>query len=195
MKTQISIDHWGGKRLIRVLALLLTLAVAPMLRAQVPDPTGAWLLKSNIQLPTGENLFLLNVFHQGGTLTGDIQGESAFAPHATTKPKVPFNVISSPQSGVWQKTGFSTFAATFLLIESEVQTKPPASPVFQLTKVQYFGTLNASGTTMALQVLITHYKATGEVIDSFMFNANGVRIPVETQPTTGNLPVPGVPPN
>jgi hypothetical protein len=45
MKAQISIDHWGGKRLFRVLALLLALAVAPpMLRAQVLDPTGAWLL-------------------------------------------------------------------------------------------------------------------------------------------------------
>jgi hypothetical protein len=215
MKTQISIDHWGGKRLIRQLALLLTLAVAPMLRAQVPDPTGAWLLKSNIQLPTGENLFLLNVFHQGGTLTGDIQGESAFDSHATINPtsgthpdktppptsnsmasKLPLNVISSPQSGVWQKTGFNTFAATFMVIEYQVQTKPPDVPVFQLTKVQYLnGTLNASGTTMAVHVIVNHYTATGEVIDVIMFDANGLRIPVETQPSTGNLPIPPTPPS
>ena len=108
MKRQISIDHWGGKRLIRLLALLLALAVAPpKLRAQDLDPTGAWLIKWDVNLGFGQGLFVLNVFHQGGTLTGDIQGESAFDPHATIKPKLPFNVISSPHSGVW-KQGLDT---------------------------------------------------------------------------------------
>jgi hypothetical protein len=153
-------DRCGGKTLIRLLALLLAIAVAPpMLRAQVPDPTGAWLLKWHFEFGTGTGTFVLNVFHQGGTLTGDIQGESAFDPHATIAPtsgeqrnpmasqnsmasKLPMNVITSPQSGVWQKTGSNTFAATFLVIEYQVQTKPPASTLFQLSKVQYFGTLN-----------------------------------------------------
>jgi hypothetical protein len=139
---------------------------------------------------------VLNVFHQGGTLTGDIQGESAFAPHATTKPKAPLNVITSPESGVWQKTGFNTFAATFEVIEYEVQTKPPAAPVFQLTKGQYFGTLNASADRMTIHVVLNHYDANGKVTEQpFEFDANGLRIPAETQPSIGNLPVPGVPPN
>ena len=38
MKTQISIDHWGCNRLIRLLALILALAVAtPVLLAQKSD--------------------------------------------------------------------------------------------------------------------------------------------------------------
>ena len=58
MKTQISIDHWGCNRLIRLLALILALAVAaPVLLAQKSDPTkgqdkhdptGAWLLRTPI---------------------------------------------------------------------------------------------------------------------------------------------------
>ena len=112
-------DRCGGKTLIRLLALLLAIAVAPpMLRAQVPDPTGAWLLKWHFEFGTGTGTFVLNVFHQGGTLTGDIQGESAFDPHATIAPtsgeqrnpmasqnsmasKLPMNVITSRQSGIW----------------------------------------------------------------------------------------------
>jgi hypothetical protein len=146
-------------------------------------------------------------FHQGGTLTGDIQGESAFDPHANINPtsgqpkssnasKLPLNVIVTPFSGVWQKTDFNTFGATFEVIEYQVQTKPPAAPVFQLTKGQYFGTLNASADRMTLRVLLTHYDVNGKVTDTFgPFDASGVRIPVETSPSTGNLPIPGVPPN
>jgi hypothetical protein len=105
-------------------------------------------------------------------------------------------VITTPHSGVWQKTGFNTFAATFLIIEYQVQTKPPSAPVFQLTKVQYFGTLNASADRMTLNVLGTNYDVNGNVTDTFgPFKATGVRIPVETSQSTGNLPVPGVPPN
>jgi hypothetical protein len=150
---------------------------------------------------------VLNVFHQGGTLTGDIQGESAFDPHATINPtsgksqspnasKLPgLNVITTPFSGVWQKTGFNTFVATFEVIEYQVQTKPPSAPVFQLTKGQYFGTLNASADRMTLRVFGTHYDANGKVLNTFGFNASGIRIPVETSQSIGDLPVPGVPPN
>ena len=116
MKAQISIDSCVVKHLMRLLALPLLLAVAPsMLCAAVPDPTGAWLIKNDIDGPNpGPNppVFFINVFHQGGTLTGDLQGEGGFDPHATVKPKVPFNIIESPESGVWQKTGWNTFAVT-----------------------------------------------------------------------------------
>jgi len=67
--------------------LLLALAsVAPVLHAQewdqlngrdkAHDPTGAWLLKGDAE----GSPFILTVFHRGGTLTGDLQGESAFDP-------------------------------------------------------------------------------------------------------------------
>src|SRR5690348_12060156 len=116
-------DRWGGKRLSPLLALFVTIALTPsVLVAQVPDPTGAWLIRTDIQVVNTPGVFLLTVFHQGGTLTQDIQGESAFDAHATIKPKEPFNIITSPQSGVWQKTGFNTFATTLLAIEYEVQT-------------------------------------------------------------------------
>jgi hypothetical protein len=200
----------SDKKLPWLLALLLALAIAPRaLLAQVPDPTGAWLLKWHFEFGTGTGTFVLNVFHQGGTLTGDIQGESAFDPHATIAPtsgeqrnpmasqnsmasKLPMNVITSPQSGVWQKTGFNTFAATFLVIEYQVQTKPPASTLFQLSKAQYFGTLNASANTMELTVHIAHYNENGELIDGVQeFGASGVRIPLEILPHTADtLPIP-----
>ena len=191
MKTQISINHWGSKRLIRVLSLFLALAVAPpMLRANGLNPTGAWLLQWIVGDPlVVKNPLVLNVFHQGGTLTGDIQGESAFDPATTTDLESPFNVISSPQSGVWQKTGWNTFVATFLVIEYRVITKPePASPLFQLSKVQYTGTLKHSGNDMTLDVLIVHYNESGtEIGERAKFKADGVRIPLKT---TNRLPIP-----
>ena len=196
MKTQISIDRWGGKRLVRVLALLLALAVAPtMLRAQGLDPTGAWLLKwfITVESPFGQP-FALAVFHQGGTFTGDVQGESAFDPHTTSGTaqrankakgsKLGLNVIVTPHSGVWQMTpdeGDNTFDATFMVIEYEVQTNPPAAPLFQLTKLQYFGTLT-SADTMTLEVVGIHYDENGKEKDSFGFDATGVR--VEAWPST-----------
>jgi len=105
-----------------LLALLLAIAIAPSVTlAQVEDhingshklndPTGAWLIRGS------EGQFILTVFHKGGTLTGDTQGESAFDPASTNPPKTPLNVINSPESGVWHKTGRNTFAATFLTME------------------------------------------------------------------------------
>ena len=124
MKTQISIDHWGCKRPTRLLGLILALALAaPVLSAQESnrrfgrgkdhDPTGAWLLNWDVSFGVVPGPFVLNVFHEGGTLTGDIQGESSFEPAATVDPASDFNVISSPQSGVWQKKGWNKFVATF----------------------------------------------------------------------------------
>jgi len=72
-------DHCDGKTLIRLLALLLAFAVAPpVLLAQVPAPTGAWLIRTDVQLVTTPGVFFLTIFHQGGTLTQDIRGESAY---------------------------------------------------------------------------------------------------------------------
>lgn len=196
MKTQISVDRWGGKRLIRVLALLLAFAVAPpMLRAQVLDPTGAWLIKwyFSLGVPFEEGILVLNVFHQGGTLTGDVQGESAFDPHATIKPKSPLNVISSPQSGVWKAGPGNTFEATFWVIAYEVQTKPPGSPLFQLSKVHYTGSL-IDPDQMEFDVTINHYNSSGDEINidlnSEPLRARGVRIPLKGLPSPMPIPTP-----
>jgi hypothetical protein len=89
-------DRCGGKRLIRLLALLLAFSVAPPVllaqdgdhingRDKVHDPTGAWLIRNS------GGQFILTVFHKGGTLTGDVQGESAFVPGV----KPPESVINS----------------------------------------------------------------------------------------------------
>ena len=77
-------DRGGGKRLLRLLALLVALAsAAPVLQAQdwdhingrdkVHDPTGAWILRFPKDFLQRE--FALIAFHKGGTLTGNIQGE------------------------------------------------------------------------------------------------------------------------
>ena len=84
-------NRYRGKMLTVTSVLLLAFAVAaPVLRAQdwdqingrdkVHDPTGVWFLRLPIDPLQRE--FLLIVFHQGGTLTGDFQGESAFDPSA-----------------------------------------------------------------------------------------------------------------
>ena len=72
-------------------------------------------------------MFALAVFNRDGTLTQNIQGGNAFDPAATTDPDPEnlFNIITSPQSGVWQKTGQNTFAATFLAIGSRVLVPAP----------------------------------------------------------------------
>jgi hypothetical protein len=194
MKTQISIDHWGSKRLVRVLALLLVLAVAPsMLLAQQwgerkgrdkVDPTGAWLLKWGVVAPIfPDGISVLEVFHQGGTLTGDNQGESAFDPAATTNPESDLNVITTPHSGEWQRTGRKTFAATFMTIEYHVVSTPPSAPIFQFGQVQYKGRLTDSN-HMVLDVVITHFDSEGKKKEDSTnpfnkFKATGVRIPLK----------------
>jgi hypothetical protein len=193
-----------GKRLSWLLALFVALAVAPpTLLAQVPDPTGAWLIQTNLIGPDiAVGTFQLIAFHKGGTLTQDIQGESAFAPHATTKPKVPFNVITSPQTGVWQKTGFNTFAATLIAMEYQVVTKPPSSPLFRFDKAQYTGRLNQSGDGMGIDIVTTFFGLDGTQqnpdgtpgTDEFDFKANGVRIALEIVPNSVHqLPIPPIP--
>jgi len=193
----------SGKSLtiVGLLALLLAIAIAsPVLHAQnggqsngpdkVNDPTGAWLIRND-----GSG-FILTVFHKGGTLTGDVQGESAFDPAATNPPMTPFNVINSPESGVWQKTGGKTFAATFLTIEYQVDTSNNSlsAPLFQFDKVQFTGVLSESGDRMELTAAISFYDSSGNQIGDTIqvpTKAHGVRIPLEVLPNTSHtLPIP-----
>jgi hypothetical protein len=211
MKTQISIDHWGGKRLIRLLLLILALALAaPVLLAQESDrltgrnkhdPTGAWLLRTPITDPAGNPQFAIAVFNRDGTITQNIQGQSAFDPAATTDPDPDnfSNIITSPQSGVWQKTGQNTFAATLLAIESRILILPPpaspAGPLFRFDKLQYTGTLNKAGDTMEITAVGTFFDEQGNQLDpregTPPFTITGVRIPLVILPKIAHtLPTP-----
>jgi len=172
--------------LCRLLLLSLSLAVAPIVtfagepvhdHGNVNDPTGTWLIRD------GEGLWILMNFHAGGTLTGDFQGESAFGPP-------PFNIIVTPQSGVWQKTGAKTFAVTFVSLEYQVS--PPDAPIYQIDKSQLTGVLSDSGNQMQLTALSTAFNPDGsQKGDSFADTANGIRIPLEVLPNTSHsLPIP-----
>ena len=179
--------------LCRLLALLLALAVAPTAAFaqewdhlngwdKAHDPTGAWLIRNS------EGQLILTVFHKGGTLTGDLQGESAFVPGA----KPPESVIISPESGVWQKTGWKTFAATFITMEYDAN---PPFALFEFDKIQFTGVLNKSGDQIELTALVTLFNANGtQKGDSFPDKANGIRIPLEVLPNTAHsLPIPPAP--
>ena len=189
MKTEISIDPLGGKRLNQLLALFVASALIPSTLLAQPvdqfkgdkghDPTGAWLIKG------AQGQYILTVFHNGGTLTGDVQGESAFDPAAPGS-----NIINSPESGVWQKIGSKTFAATFLTIEYEA----PSGNFHQFDRVQFTGELKSSN-QMTLTALITFFDANGHQLgDAIPSTANGVRIPLQVLPSTSDtIPVPPAP--
>jgi hypothetical protein len=199
-------DRCGGKTLIRLLALLLTLAVStPVLLAQdwdhlsgrdkARDPTGVWLVQSTLPGPDGKPVLFIINFQAGGTLTEDIQGESAFDPATVTDPSSANNVITSPQSGVWQKTGWNTFAATWLAMEYHVITTPPSSPILQYAKVQYTGRLTNSGDGITFDAVVTEFDPSGTKLgDRFNFKGNGTRIPLEILPKSSDtLPIPPPP--
>jgi hypothetical protein len=114
MKTEKSMDRLAGKRLSQLLGLLVAFALIPLVlhaedwdhlngRDKVHDPTGAWLVRFHTPGdPVQHREFLLIVFHKGGTLTENIQGESGFDPNAvplpSTDPNYSNNVISSPSA-------------------------------------------------------------------------------------------------
>jgi hypothetical protein len=182
----------SGKSGSPVLALFVALAVAtPTLFAQEwdhfngrdkdHDPTGAWLIRIDAE----GSAFILTVFHKGGTLTGDVEGESAFDPAATKPPLPPANVINSPESGVWQKTGWNTFAVTLLTIEYQVD--PPNATLFQFDKVQFVGFLRDSGNRMEVTAAaITNFNPDGSLkaFTPITSKAHGVRVPLEILPFT-----------
>jgi hypothetical protein len=165
-------------------------------RDKIHDPTGAWFLR--IPIDPLKREFLLVVFHKGGTLTSDFQGESAFDPSAVplppTDPNFGNNVLSSPGSGVWQKTGWNTFAGLLMDMEYHnafnpalVPLLPPDVSILQFAKFQFSGRLSPSGDTMTFNAHLTRYNPKGEAIPgtpSDSFKGTGTRIPLEILPFT-----------
>jgi hypothetical protein len=72
------------------------------------DPTGVWLAAK-----TTAGGVIINTFHSDGTFFGDVQGEGSFFPGN----KSPGFQITSPEHGLWQKTGPKTIAATAYALE------------------------------------------------------------------------------
>jgi hypothetical protein len=210
MKTEISIDPWGGKRLSQLLVLFVAFALVPLVlhaedwrllkRRDKNDPTGVWYLRLPKD-PINREFFLI-VFHQGGTLTGDFQGESGFDPRAVFLPpgdqNFVNNVISSPLSGVWQKTGRNTIAVMFVDIEYHNAIRDngnglPDVSILQFAKFQFTGTLSRSGDEMTFtNARLTHYDPEGkETSHEDSINGAGTRIPLEILPNTSpTLPLP-----
>jgi hypothetical protein len=130
-------------------------------------------------------------------VTEDIQGESAFDPAAVNPPQSPNNVQTSPQHGVWQKTGWKTFVATLVAIEAGVDASKGLSELFRFDKVQYTGKLSESGDQIDLTLVFSAYDINGNQIvgPAPPLNFKGVRVPLEILPHTGTtLPVPVVSP-
>jgi hypothetical protein len=190
-----------GKRLTVTSVLLLALAsAAPLLKAQdwdqingrdkVHDPTGAWLITA------GGDQFTLITFHRGGTVTEDIQGESAFDPASVNPPTPPGDIQTSPQHGVWQKTGWKTFAATFVAIEAGNDAEHFISVFFRFDKGQLTGRLSESGDQMDVTFVFTFFDAAGNKIgEGGSVNFKGVRVPLDILPHSADtLPVPVISP-
>ena len=109
------------------------------------------------------------------------------------------NVLSSPSSGVWQKTGWNTFSGMILDMEyhngfNPALSLPPDLSVFQFGKLQFTGRLSPSGDAMTFNALLTRYNPQGEKTSDMSFNGTGTRIPLEILPNTSDtLPLPSVP--
>ncbi len=110
-------------------------------------------------------------------------------------------MLNIPESGVWQKTGWKTFAATFLTIkyEAPLNEKDAESgegvKLHQFDKVQFAGVLKESGDRMDLTALVTVFDSDGNQLppkEGIPDTANGVRIPLEVLPNIAySLPTPG----
>jgi hypothetical protein len=103
---------------------------------------------------------------------------------------------------VWQKTGWNTFAATFVAIEAENDAQHFVAIFFRFDKGQYTGKLSESGDQMDLTVQFSAYDINGnqiiapDPVKNPPINFRGVRVPLEILPHTGTtLPVPVVSPH
>jgi hypothetical protein len=94
--------------LCRLLALLMALVAAPTVvfaqegdhdQSKANDPTGAWLVKSSGG-DVGPEVAVLVTYHKDGTAAADVQGDVTGFPDP---------IFSSPEHGVWKKTGAKTF--------------------------------------------------------------------------------------
>jgi hypothetical protein len=144
--------------LSRLLLLLLTLGFAPTLtlagqeRPFFSDPTGVWI--------TTDGLVILNTFHSDGTFSGDVQGESAFVPGNEN----PGFQITSPDHGLWQRTGARTFAGTSFALEYNDD-----GSFYAIFKFKFTGVLNGPGDQMDLTSSGGNFDLNGNLIPGSAF--------------------------
>ena len=135
-------DAWSP--LLRRLLVLL-LGIIPIMafagerdsgRCHSIDPTGVWLQPNVAQA-------ILLTFHQDGTYSADVAGESAFIPNNHS----PGFQLTSPTHALWQKTGAKTLAGTAFALQYNDD-----GTFYGLLKVRVTGVLNDSGDQMDITI-------------------------------------------
>jgi hypothetical protein len=162
--------RYGGKTLIRLLALLFALAVtAPVLLGEdgnqgrdmgqgfgkPDDLTGVWT-----QTFVGGSHRWLVTFHQDGTALVDQQGA------------VLLDVVQSTQQGLWKKIGVRTFISSCLQLE---YNRDDTQSLYGTALVQAQYTLYPSGDQFKCRLVVTETLADGEVFHYGPFQSQGVR--------------------
>jgi len=150
--------------LCRLLALLLALAVAPMVvlaeeGGNVHDLTGAWFV-TNTFTGSSTPFFALDTFTKEGNFIG-------VTPSLVNNP-------ATPGVGVWIKTGARTFALTFRSIESDVNANTTG-----FLKVRQTLVLNQSGDQWDGTAVLVETDPNGNVLTTLQVTMHAVRIVVE----------------
>jgi hypothetical protein len=146
--------------LFQCLFVWLALAITPLTSSASDDhgrgndPTGVWLTTK----PTG--LVVINTFHSDGTFSGDVQGESAFVPGNES----PGFQITSPEHGIWQKTGARTFAGTAYALEYDDD-----GTFYAISKFRLNGVLNGPGDEMDITASGGEYDLNGNLLPGTAF--------------------------
>jgi hypothetical protein len=160
--------------LCRLLALLMALVAAPTVvfaqegdhdQSKANDPTGAWLVKSSGG-DVGPEVAVLVTYHKDGTAAADVQGDVTGFPDP---------IFSSPEHGVWKKTGAKTFTATFVSLLYNRDNS-----LFGYVKVRLNAVLSQFGDQYDGAAIDTITDPNGNVLFSGQAPMNhGVRIVVE----------------
>jgi hypothetical protein len=160
----------GGKRLIRLLPLLMALLAAPTVvfaqqgdneQGKANDPTGAWLVTDTGAGSDGQPS-VLATFHKDGTTSADVRGDVTGFPVA---------IFVSPEHGVWKKTGARTFTGTFIALEYNRDNS-----LFAIFEVDANFRLDASGDQYDSNFVAYETLPNGQVNNFGPGTSHGVRI-------------------
>jgi hypothetical protein len=160
----------GSKRLSPLVASFLALVlIPPVLHAQNQDqgngndPTGAWLVTDTSAGSDGQPS-VIATFHKDGTTAGDVRGD-------VTGTGVPDAVFSSPEHGVWKKTGARTFTANFV---GSCYNRD--NSLFAIVEVDGNFRLDQPGDQYDAQYVVSETLPNGQVSNLGSGTSHGVRI-------------------